>query len=108
MSISKPFVYGLPILTVISFSQCMNDCSSTDPGLYSQFFFRDKTTGKPYYEVSPDHPDSLRLYLEFPIGETPVLYHDITKHLVKNEGYGFGLVDLYSYENLKFFSLQST
>lgn len=95
MNVKKALVYSLLVLTALSFGQCMNDCGSSDPGLYGSFLFRDKTTGRPYYEVSQDKPDNLQIYEQMPGDTIPYLMHGIVKDSIQNEGYSFGLVELY-------------
>lgn len=79
----------LAVLTVLSLSGCYNECG--DQGYLGVFYLTDKKTGKPYFQVSKDSPDSVRVFIGSPLGrQAPYI-----KNYDDRYGYILGDVDLY-------------
>jgi hypothetical protein len=74
---------------ILLLSGCINECENQVYLL--SFYLTDKQTGKPYYEVSKNNPDSLQIYLNM---LSPRPYTTLSKYLSSNNGYVFGVVPI--------------
>ena len=82
----------LLIALAVSLNACENECG--DQRYYAEFFITDKKSGKPYFEVSKDNPDSLRVHENNLSGRLA----PISKKYDTKRGYIFGGIDIFTLE----------